>query len=96
MKEVAELYMKDVGFDPDGLANLYTAYEWSEFVVKMDPRLRFGEPLLPTCGYSAQALWEASIAEGSIANAAKVYKVKEGEVETACRYIDLISPKTAA
>lgn len=96
MKEVAELFMKDIGFDADGLANLYTAFEWNKYVVKMDPQYCFGEPLLPTCGYSARALWEATIAEGSMANAAKVYQVKEDEVETACRYIDLISPKTAA
>ena len=96
MTQVAELYMKDVGFDPTGLAALYTAFEYQNCVIRMDPRLRFGEPLLPSCGYSAQTLWEASISEGSITNAAKVYQVKEDEVETACRYIDLISPKTAA
>ena len=52
--------------------------------------------MISECGYSAQALWDAYRSEGGIENAAKVYGVKEGEVETACRYFDQILQKTAA
>jgi uncharacterized protein (DUF433 family) len=90
--KVVELYMRDLGFSEKGLANIYQAYSWGEWAVDMNPKLRFGEPLVRSCGYSARALWEAFKAEGSFEAAAEAYGVKPGEVEAACRYFDHISP----
>lgn len=88
--KVVELYMQDLGFDADGLANEYQAFAWKEYKIKMNPRVRFGEPLLTSCGYSARALWEGFKSEGSFEAAARVYGVKGEEVEAACRYFDHI------
>jgi uncharacterized protein (DUF433 family) len=96
LTKVAELFVDDIGFDPEGFAAWYKAFEHKSYTIKMDPKLRFGEPMIAECGYSAQALWDAYRSEGGIENAAKVYGVKEGEVETACRYFDQILQKTAA
>jgi hypothetical protein len=85
---VAELYMIDLGFDAHGLAAKYTPDRLNGFEVVMDPKARFGEPLLPSCGYTAKALWQAFKAEGSLEMAAKVYGVQRDEVVLACRYYD--------
>jgi uncharacterized protein (DUF433 family) len=86
--KVVELYMEDLGFNPDGLAEAYRAFVWGGYEVKMNPQVRFGEPLIPSCGYSARALWEAYQSEGSLEATAEAYGVELGEVEVACRYFD--------
>ncbi|MHB1421906.1 MAG: hypothetical protein ACYC3I_01670 [Gemmataceae bacterium] len=88
--KVVELYIEDLGFNPEGLADAYRAFVWGDYEVKMNPHVRFGEPLVTSCGYGARALWEAVQAEGSFEAAAKAYGVKTEEVETACRYFDHI------
>ena len=87
---VVELYMKDLGFGPEGLADAYRAFVWGDYEVRMNPQVRFGEPILPSCGYTARALWEAYMAEGGFEQAAEAYGVKAEEVEAACRYFDHI------
>ena len=88
--KVVELYMEDLGFNPEGLAEAYRAFVWGGYEVKMDPRVRFGEPLVTSCGYTARALWEARQSEGSFQAAAEACGVRAEEVETACRYFDHI------
>jgi hypothetical protein len=87
IKEVVELYLQDVSFGKNGLAEEYRA--WSRFglEIKMNPKKRFGEPLTPS-GYTAQTLWQAVISEGSIELAAKAYGVARKEVELAFSYVD--------
>lgn len=96
MTPIIELYMLDLSFGADRLAREYTAFKSNEYRVTMDPRLRFGEPMLPSCGYSARALWEACIAEGSMQAAAEAYGVKLEEVELAYRYYDHLQGNVAA
>lgn len=86
MKPCIEAYMKDLEFDEQGLARLYRAYAWNGQDVVMNPKLHFGEPVLATCGYTAETLWRAAVAEGSIARAAEIYEVPEAAVEAAYRY----------
>ena len=88
--KVVELYIKDLGFDPNGLAQAYSAFTWHDWEIRMNPHVRFGEPLVTSCGYSARALWEAYQSEGSFEAAAEAYGVKSGEVEAASRYFDNI------
>lgn len=95
MKKIVELYLKDLGFGSDGLANKYCAFRWKDLQITMDPKQRFGEPLLP-CGHTARTMWEASKAEGGIEAAAKVYGVLVDEVELAYRYFDHLEGKPAA
>jgi uncharacterized protein (DUF433 family) len=95
LKEIVVLYKDDLGYDSDGIANLYHAWKWNGCAVDMNPHLRFGEPIVTSCGYSAQSLWEAATDEGSIEAAARSYGVEKTEVETACRYFDMLQGKAA-
>jgi uncharacterized protein (DUF433 family) len=90
-KKIIELYMKDLTYDDKGLASAYMAYEWRGHKITMNPHVRFGEPIVSSCGYSAKALWEAFQAEGSSEAVVKAYGVKTEEVEAACRYFDVLS-----
>jgi hypothetical protein len=89
MKEIVELYLNDVSFDPSGLAVAYTAWRQHGLEVRMDPKKRFGEPLTPS-GYTAYCLAEAVKTEGSVDRAAKAYGVERTEVELAVSYLDYL------
>jgi uncharacterized protein (DUF433 family) len=94
--KVAEFYMQDISYGEEGLATAFRAFSWKQYAVDMNPHVRFGEPLIESCGYSARALWEAVTSEGSIEAAAQAYGVKVEEVETACRYYDYLASVAAA
>ena len=97
IQHVAELFMKDIAFDEStGIANRFTALKQSELEVRLDPKIRFGEAMIPSCGYSAQALWDAYRNEGGIEEAAQAYDVRAEEIELACRFYDQYLPKSAA
>lgn len=87
--KVAEFYMIDVGFDAEGLASKYTPLKDGPLAITMDPQIRFGEPLLPSCGYTAKAIWDGFRAEGnSLVRASRVFGISPKEVEFACRYYE--------
>jgi uncharacterized protein (DUF433 family) len=96
LKEVVVLYKEDLGYDPEGIANLYHAFRWGDCVVDMNPKVRFGEPIVTSCGYSAQTLRDAAVSEGNMDAAAKAYGVSRTEVEAACRYFDHLNGNKAA
>lgn len=96
LRPVVVLYKHDLGYDTEGLANLYTAYRHEDVTVEMNPNIRFGEPIVKSCGYTAQALWDAATSEGSIEGAASAYGVDKKEVEAACRYFDHLRGSEAA
>ncbi len=91
MQPIVEMYLKDLHFGGDGLAHAYTAYKWQNFEITMNPKRRFGEPVLESCGYTAQTIHEAVLAEGSIEAAAVAYGVNVDEVEAAERYFDYLT-----
>jgi uncharacterized protein (DUF433 family) len=88
LKEIVVVYKEDLSYDAAGLAELYHAWRWNGIRVEMNPRIRFGEPIVTSCGYSARTLFEAAMAEGSIEKAANAYNVAKEDVETAYRYFD--------
>lgn len=93
-----ELYLTDLGFDADGLANRYRIYRSnhpSPVAVVMDPGRRFGEPLLPS-GYTPAAIWDAIGVEGGLRPAAEAYGIPIEEVETAYRFFSDHLGKKAA
>lgn len=96
LTKLVQFYMRDMHFDPDGLAESFDAfsqpYDGKVKKVIMHPQKRFGEPLVESCGVSAQTLYEASISEGGIEAAAYVYEVEPEDVDIARRYIDYITP----
>ncbi|MFM9965940.1 MAG: hypothetical protein ACKV2Q_32565 [Planctomycetaceae bacterium] len=85
---IAELYLKRIHFGEDGFAAQYVAWGDNRNPIVMDPKRRFGEPIVASCGYTAQTLWDASIVEGGLEAAAKAYGVKIEEVTAACDYYD--------
>jgi len=89
IREIVELSMRDVtDWTPEGYALAYRAFQWEKFEVVMNPRRRFGEPIVMSCGFTAQALYEAFKSEGGFEPAAAAYGVEAQEVETAFRYFD--------
>ncbi|MBI1902061.1 MAG: hypothetical protein HYS13_13240 [Planctomycetia bacterium] len=97
LREVAELYIRDLKFDPEtSLAQEYTAWKGEHGRIVMNPHIRFGEPVVERCGYSAQTLWEAYEIEGGIKNAAESYLVDEADVELALSYFDHLLSSSAA
>jgi hypothetical protein len=95
IREVIELFLKDVSFGAGGLAKEYCAWKWQGLEVKMNPKRHFGEPLLPS-GYSASALWDAVRIEGGIDAASRAYGIDRMEVELACSYLDFLQGASAA
>jgi uncharacterized protein (DUF433 family) len=89
MRPCIEAYMRDLEYGPDGLARLYRAYRHAGHDVVMNPKLHFGEPFVETSGYTAETLWRAAVAEGSIERAAELYEVPVEAVESAYRYWNL-------
>ncbi len=86
---VVERFYKDISFDPKThLAKNYTAFEKDGHKIVMNPKIRFGEPLLDDCGYTPEALFEAAKTEGSAEAAAKIYGVSTAQVETCIDYFD--------
>ena len=86
MKPCIEAYMKDLEYDADGMAHLYRAFAFKNQEVVMNPQIRFGAPVLENSGYTAETLWRAAVAEGSIEKAAELYEVPIEAVEAAYRY----------
>jgi hypothetical protein len=96
MKKILEVYLKDVGFGPEGLAINYTAFEEGGIKILMNPGYKFGEPVVMPGGHTAWTLWEACLSEGGIAEAASAFHVSEKEVEIAYKYVDIVRPATAS
>ncbi len=92
--EVVEMYMDDLAYGDDGLAATYRAYERQGGVITMNPHIRLGEPIVANCGYSARTLWEASVNEGGIQQAANAYGVTPEDVKLACAYFDHLNNPT--
>ncbi|MFZ1933545.1 MAG: hypothetical protein WCB27_21795 [Thermoguttaceae bacterium] len=97
--EVVRTYAYRLVFDETTkLAKKYLAFptikDAPEYIV-MDPQVRFGEPFLESCGYTARTLLDASISEGSPSRAATIYGVEPEQVELAREYFDYLSPPAA-
>lgn len=88
MRPLVEPFQRDLSFDANGLANLFTAYRYANESVVIDPAVRFGEPCVPSCGYSARTLHDAVLSEGGVAEAAKAFDVPEAAVDVALRYYE--------
>ena len=98
IKDVAQLYLKDLKFSPvTGLAEEYVA--WTDMdgrQIVMNPKIRFGEPVVKNIGYTAQAIWEAYEIEGGIEAAANAYGIGKEYVELTLRYHDHLLNNSAA
>jgi uncharacterized protein (DUF433 family) len=91
IKPLVEPYQRDLAFDDEGLARLFTAFKYGSEEVVIDPAVRFGEPYVPSCGYSARTLHDAVLSEGGFNEAAKAFGVSNEAVEVAFRYYDSLA-----
>ena len=82
-----ELYLKNLSFDPNGVANAYTIFKHDNISIEMKPGIRFGEPLLPS-GYTARVIRESISAEGGIEEAARAYGIPPSEAEASYLLFD--------
>ena len=95
--EVIRTYTHRLTYDKSGLANRFTIFNPKDSgEVIMDPLLRFGEPFMKSCGYTARTLFDAYIAEGSVQHTADIYGVDPKEIELAVEFFDYLNPPTAA
>ena len=88
MRPIVEPYQRDLSFDVNGLARLFTAFKFEDQSVIIDPAVRFGEPYVKSCGYAARTFYDAVLSEGGITEAAKAFDVPSQAVEAAYRYYD--------
>ncbi len=97
LREVAEPFLIDLTFDgDDGYASRYVAWQHGEGRIVMDPGRLFGQPVVQSCGHTAQSLLDAYRTEGTVERAAKAFGVKDEEVLLAVDYDDyLTGPMTA-
>jgi uncharacterized protein (DUF433 family) len=93
---IIENFYKDISFDSDtGFAVAYKAFERTyasgSHKIVMNPKLRFGEPILDDSGYTPQALFEAAKTEGSEKAAARNYGVSVDQIKICIEYYDYLS-----
>lgn len=89
MLPFVELYMTSLDFNPaDGMANKYRIFSSTHrrpITITMDPRIRFGEPLLPS-GHTAFSVLHAFQSEGGVKQAAEAYGIPAEEVEASRQF----------
>lgn len=96
MEKVVEMFLADLHFEAGtGRASRYVPMTYKGAQVVLDPRRRFGEPIVEPGGYTAETLWDATNAEGGIDQAAEAYGVGVDEIMVANRYYDVITPNLA-
>jgi uncharacterized protein (DUF433 family) len=94
--EVVRTYAHRLVFDgTTKLARKYLAFPTTEHApehIVMDPLVRFGEPFIESCGYTARTLYDAYCSEKSAQRAADVFGVTLEQVELAAEYFDYLDP----
>lgn len=83
-------YMDKLEFRNGNLCDLYDIFAHKKTTIKMDPKIRFGEPIIPS-GYSASYIWDAIHVEKGVENVSKIYQIPLQEVEAVNRfYVDYL------
>lgn len=95
IREVAELYLKDMDFHEGGLASNYTLYRNNGSAIAMTPSVNFGQPML-ACGYSLDAVLDAYWNEGSTEAASRAYGIDRSDIELALACNDYLGLPVAA
>jgi uncharacterized protein (DUF433 family) len=85
MQKVIEPSLKGLEFDQDDMAARWWPVGRSKGIV-IDPRRQFGAPIDDATGVPTSVLAEAARAEGSIAQAAKMYMVPQSSVSRAVAF----------
>jgi uncharacterized protein (DUF433 family) len=92
MKKIIEYYLEDISFDAIGVAIQYRPIPG----ILMDPKIRFGEPVIEGRNITAQSLWEAVESEGNFESVSELFDVEVEKVKLAYRFYDILERKPAA
>ena len=84
LKKIVEAYLEDLAFNDNGYANNYSP----EKGIILNPKIRFGEPVLEKCGITAYTLYEAVQVEGGFETVADIYEININDVKIAYKYFD--------
>lgn len=96
IRPVVELYMDDLVYDDvDGLACRYTAWRDGDRSIVIDPKVKYGAPVVYPSGFTVGALLSAVDGEGSPSAAAEAFEIDEKDVKIALRYDDWLSGTAA-
>ncbi len=94
-----ETYLSDLTFDEYGVANKWRVRinlsDDKHVPIVLDPKRRFGEPLLPS-GHTVSSIFEAVRIEGGVERAAKVYGIPKEEAEASYKFFFERLGKTVA
>jgi len=92
LRPIVEPYLEEISFnDDDGLAETWTPMSSGELSIKLDPTVRFGQPIIAPLNILASTLAEAVVAEGSIEAAAEAHGVDRSAVLLAVKYFDSLT-----
>lgn len=92
MRRLTLVYMRDLTFDANGLASVYTPIraDKDQVSVVLRPDYRFGEPVVAPCGIGVSTLCNAVDTYGSPEAAADEYEISVPQVMAAMRYTDTL------
>jgi hypothetical protein len=87
-KVILEDFINSLEFDECDVAKLYVAYsaEGERVIAARD--YNFGIPMMESCGYTAQTLFDAAAVEGGAQKAADAYGVEFTTVKVAIDYLN--------
>ena len=84
--EILADFIEDLEFGADDKIIKHIAFRAAKDRVIIAPNFNFGAPMLENSGYTAETLWYAVKAEGSVGKAAEAYGVDESTVQAAVDY----------
>ncbi len=91
LRPIVEPYMEEIVFGEDGLAEMWTPMSSDGLSIKLDPKSRFGQPIVAPLNILASTLADAVVAEGSIEAAADAHGVDRKAVLLAVKYFDSLT-----
>jgi hypothetical protein len=89
-KVILEEFIDKFEFDDQDAAKLYVAYANRGERVIAARDYNFGVPMMESCGYTAETLYDAASVEGSAQKAADAYGVEFDTVRVAIEYLDAL------
>lgn len=91
LRPIVEPYLEEISFGEDGLAETWTPMSADGLSIRLDPKLRFGQPIVAPLNILASTLADAVVSEGSIEAAADAHGVERRAVLIALKYFDSLT-----
>ncbi len=96
MRHVITPYLDDLSFNRQtGAAELWSPMRSQNYSIQLNPRLRFGQPVVMPGAIMAESLADAVISEGSVEAAAAEFGVTREAVDLAWQYTDSLVSNAA-